>query len=121
VSAAAVALALGAAVLHAGWNLAVKDGPDRLLALWAIIVVASVPCVAVLVVLGPPPASIAPLVVTSALLHVVYDGAMAAVYGRSDLGVAYPSCGVARSGCPRWAASCSSATPCRCRSLAGSR
>lgn len=90
VSAAAVALALGAAVLHAGWNLVVKDGPDRLLALWAIIVVASLPCVAVLVVLGPPPATIAPLVVTSAILHVGYDGAMAAVYGRSDLGVAYP-------------------------------
>lgn len=89
-NAAAVGLSLGAAALHAGWNLLVKDGPDRLLALWAIIVVASVPSLGLLVVLGWPPVTILPIVAASALLHVVYDMAMAAVYGRSELGVAYP-------------------------------
>ena len=87
---AAVGLALLAAAMHAAWNVAVKGSTDRLLNIWAIMVVATALTVPLFVVVGPPPASVLPLLAVSVVIHVAYDVLLASAYDRVDLSVAYP-------------------------------
>ena len=54
-SVATFVMVLVAAMLHAAWNLAMKDSDDRLLAAWAIMGVGGLVSLPVLVVLGPAP------------------------------------------------------------------
>jgi multidrug transporter EmrE-like cation transporter len=90
VSVAAIVLALAAAALHAGWNVAVKGSTDPVLGLWSIISVAAVCSVPFLLVLRPAVRGIWPLLVVSVLVHVANDVLMASAYERVDLSVAYP-------------------------------
>ncbi|MCB1029318.1 MAG: hypothetical protein KDB24_16325 [Microthrixaceae bacterium] len=48
-------MVLAAAMLHAAWNLAMKDSDDRLVAAWAIMGTGGLLSLPVLVAVGPPP------------------------------------------------------------------
>jgi drug/metabolite transporter (DMT)-like permease len=89
-SLAALALALAAAALHAGWNTAVaaRDDPE---AASAALVLAAVLLFAIPAALTWRVESEAvPYVVASAVLHAAYFGGLAAAYARADLSVVYP-------------------------------
>lgn len=88
---AATLLALAAAVLHAGWNLAVKQaGGDRFLALWGQFAVAGATGAIGLVSVGGIPAAAWPWAVLSGLVHVPYATGLARAYGRGDFSLVYP-------------------------------
>ena len=84
----ALALVLGAAALHAGWNRLLHDAPDRI----ASIAVAGLFGGLLLLpaVVLQPPASVLPLVALSALLEAAYAISLAAAYRYGDLSLAYP-------------------------------
>jgi drug/metabolite transporter (DMT)-like permease len=92
---AATLLALGAAVLHAGWNLAVKQSGDRFIALWAQFFVAGTVCLAVLIAVGGVPAHAWIWAGISGLIHVPYCWFLARAYDHGDFSLVYP---VARGG-----------------------
>ncbi len=95
---AATLLALGAAVLHAGWNLKIKQSGDRWLALWGLFVAGGL--------IGLPYAVIATLqgdlglsawgwATASGAVHAFYIGRLARTYEIADFSVTYP---IARGG-----------------------
>ena len=96
-SVATFVMVLVAAMLHAAWNLAMKDSDDRLLAAWAIMGVGGLVSLPVLVVLGPPPAEALGWLALSVGIHVGYVLALSRAYELTDLAVAYP---VARGTAP---------------------
>lgn len=81
---------LGAALLHASWNALVKSAGDKFMAsarvcLWCGLIGLAVACAT------PLPAREAwPLVLASALIHVVYFVGVGRLYRTADLSVAYP-------------------------------
>ena len=89
-SGAALALALGAAALHAGWNTAVAGREDPEAASAALLVSAIALLFVPAVVFWDVSASAWPYVVASAVLHAAYFGGLAAAYARADLSVVYP-------------------------------
>ena len=92
----ATILALVAAVLHALWNLSVKQSiSDRFLALWGQFFVAGVLSAVVLVVAGGIPARGFLWAGLSGLTHVPYCLLLAKAYSIGDFSVAYP---IARGG-----------------------
>lgn len=89
----ATALALGAAVLHAGWNLRVKQSGDRWLALWGLFATGGV--------IGLPYAVVATIsgdlgwnawgwATASGAVHAFYIGRLAHTYDVADFSVTYP-------------------------------
>ena len=66
----ATVLALGAAVLHAAWNLLIKTSADREIAAWGQFVFGGVALLPVLVLTGVQEAHACPFLVASAVLHV---------------------------------------------------
>ena len=91
----ATLLALGAAVLHAGWNLAVKQSGDRFIALWGQFFVAGVACLVALVAVGGIPAGAWFWVALSGCIHLPYCWYLARAYDHGDFSLVYP---VARGG-----------------------
>lgn len=92
----ATVLALAAAVLHAGWNLWVKQSGDRWMALWGQMFAAGTMCLCMVLVVGvtsgrPVPADLAwwPILV-SGLVHLYYVVALARAYDIGDFSVTYP-------------------------------
>ncbi|MFT4866060.1 MAG: drug/metabolite transporter (DMT)-like permease [Ilumatobacter sp.] len=83
-------LVLSAAVLHATWNLVVKQSADRLVSTWAIVTSGAMLSVPVSIFIGLPERAALPWLATSALLHVAYGYALAGAYDRIDLAAAYP-------------------------------
>lgn len=95
---AATVVALGSAVLHASWNIAVKQSRDRHLALWGQFFIAGVMAAIGLAVwtLVSGPLDIAwNWAVLSGAMHTPYIVALARAYDRGDFSLAYP---VARGG-----------------------
>jgi drug/metabolite transporter (DMT)-like permease len=86
----ATVLALGAAVLHAVWNLLIKTAEDRDLAAWGQWVFGGVALLPVLLFTGLPTAASVPFLVVSACVHVVYVWALVAAYDHGDFSLAYP-------------------------------
>jgi len=87
----ATLLALGAAVLHAGWNLAVKQsGGDRFLALWGQFAVAGAVGLAGLVAVGGIPAAGVPWAVLTGVVHVPYCAFLARAYAAGEFSLVYP-------------------------------
>lgn len=86
----ALLLVLGAAMLHAGWNVVVKASDDRLVATWAVATTGAIINIPVLAVLGLPDRSVAGWLALSSALHVAYGFALAGAYDRVDLSAAYP-------------------------------
>lgn len=107
---AATLLALGATVLHAAWNLLVKTSDDRFLAAWGQFLVGGLVFVPVLFVVGPPGLEVAPLLVCSSVVNVVYVAALVRAYGAGDFSLAYPLARGAVRSSPPWAGCGSSAT-----------
>ncbi len=101
----ALALALGAGLLHAAWNLILKGAPDRLLvAAWGLLAGAALFSPA-LIAAWPVPASVWPFACASATVLLGYYVCLARAYERGDFSLVYP---VARGAAPAlltlWAA-----------------
>ena len=89
----ATALALGAAVMHAGWNLRVKQSGDRWLALWGLFVAGGLiglPYAVVATVSGDLGWSAWGWAVASGAVHAFYIGRLARTYDIADFSVTYP-------------------------------
>ena len=92
---AATFLALAAAVLHAGWNLLVKQSGDRWLSLWGMFAIAGAIAVPVFVAMGGMPAIGWPFAIATGIVHIGYAVGLALAYDRGDFSVSYP---IARGG-----------------------
>ena len=90
----ATCLALGSAVLHAGWNLAAKRAEgDRFVVLWAQFATAGAIAAVLLVVhavLVGMPASAYGWALLSGVVHVPYLWLLALAYTKGDFSVSYP-------------------------------
>ena len=95
--AAALALALAAALLHAGWNVLLAGSRDVLAATVVAVATSVVAAAPVALLVGDVEREAAPYLVASGLLEVVYFFCLAAAYVRAELSVVYP---VARGGAP---------------------
>ncbi len=84
----ATALALTAALFHAGWNRVLKAAPDRL----AAMAVASVLTALLLLpfTIAEPPRGVLPLILLSGLAQALYALALSAAYARGELALTYP-------------------------------
>jgi len=92
---AATLLALAAAVLHAGWNLLVKQQGDRWLSLWGMFTIAGVLAIPVYLLMGGMAAIGWPYAIVTGAVHIAYAAGLALAYDRGDFSVSYP---VARGG-----------------------
>jgi len=93
VTAAALLLVVGAAVLHAGWNALAKRGGDPVVFLWCVGVVASVACTPIaLTALWPAgvPTAAVPFVLGTVILHAAYFFTLGRAYGSGDFSLVYP-------------------------------
>jgi multidrug transporter EmrE-like cation transporter len=89
----ATALALSAAVLHATWNLIVKQSGNRQMALWGQFTIAGSMCATILIVwsiVDSPPDVAWPWAITSGAMHVPYLMTLARAYNRGDFSMSYP-------------------------------
>lgn len=94
---AATLLALGAAVLHAGWNLVVKQSGDRWLALWGLFTAGGLiglPYALIATAAGDLDAAAWSWALASGAVHTVYIARLARTYEIADFSVTYP---IARS------------------------
>lgn len=94
----ATVLALGAAVLHAGWNLRIKQSGDRWLALWGLFSAGGLiglPYAVVATVSGDLGWSAWGWATASGAVHAFYIGRLARTYDVADFSVTYP---IARGG-----------------------
>lgn len=86
-----VALAvLGASLLHASWHALIKSSGDQLSSLAGMNLVAGAVALAALPFVSLPAPSVFAVIAGSVLLHAGYKIALAGLYGRADLGQAYP-------------------------------
>lgn len=95
---AATLLALGAAVLHAGWNLVVKQSGDRWLSLWGLFVAGGLiglPYAVAATAMGDLDLTAWSWALASGIVHAVYIGRLARTYEIADFSVTYP---IARGG-----------------------
>lgn len=81
---------LCAALLHAGWNAAIKAEPDKLLASMAVSTGAAVLGAAALVFMPLPDPASWPFILASTALHVAYYQLLSRTYGQADISLAYP-------------------------------
>ena len=87
----ATLLALSAAVLHAGWNLAVKQTRhDRFVALWAQFVIGGTIAFIALVATGGMPAEGWTWAGLSGCVHLPYCLLLSRAYGKGDFSQVYP-------------------------------
>jgi drug/metabolite transporter (DMT)-like permease len=87
---AATLLALAAAVLHAGWNLWVKQSEDRWIALWGQMTCAGIMCAVLLVALGGANNIAWWPIAASSTIHCFYAVLLARAYNLGDFSVTYP-------------------------------
>jgi len=86
----ATVLALAAAVLHAAWNLSVKQGGDRLIALWGQFSIAGVIGFVIIVLVGGFPSHGWWWAGLSGLIHLPYCWFLARAYDHGDFSLVYP-------------------------------
>jgi len=86
----ATLLALGAAVLHAGWNLLLKASDERVLTAWGFYLVGGILFLPLLPIVGIPGGSALPYVAISSCVHVVYILALSRAYHHGDFSLSYP-------------------------------
>lgn len=86
----ATLLALAAAVLHAAWNMSVKQGGDRLIALWGQFSIAGAMGLVVIVAVGGFPARGWLWAGLSGLIHLPYCYYLARAYDHGDFSLVYP-------------------------------
>jgi len=88
--ASVLAAVLGAALLHAAWNAAIKAEPDKLLAACAVAFGAALLGALALPFLPAPNAASWPYIAASGVLQVLYYLLLAATYRDADISHAYP-------------------------------
>ncbi len=89
-------LALGAAVLHAGWNFVVKQADeDRYLSLWGQFFFAGLISMSIMSINGGPPGQAWVWAAMSGTVHLPYCWYLARAYDGGDFSLVYP---VARGG-----------------------
>lgn len=86
----ATLLALAAALLHASWNLWVKQSGDRWISLWGQMTAGGAICAVILLFTGWPSNLAWWPVIASGVIHVVYIGTLARAYNIGDFSVTYP-------------------------------
>ncbi|MCU1400385.1 MAG: protein of unknown function transrane [Acidimicrobiales bacterium] len=87
----ATLLALGAAVLHAGWNLAVKQTRhDRFIALWAQFAIGGAIALVALIATGGMPSQGWKWAALSGCVHLPYTLFLSRAYGSGDFSQVYP-------------------------------
>lgn len=91
----ATLLALGSAVVHAGWNLLIKTSDDRELAGWGVFAAGGLLGGIALLVVGGPGWEALPYLAGTAVVHIAYAEALVAAYQHGDFSLAYP---IARGG-----------------------
>jgi drug/metabolite transporter (DMT)-like permease len=91
----ATLLALAAAILHAGWNLLVKQRGDRWISLWGMFSVAGVLAIPFYAAMGGMPATGWAWAATTGVIHIGYVEGLSRAYDHGDFSVSYP---VARGG-----------------------
>jgi len=90
VSLTALFALLAAAVLHAGWNLLVKQAGDKHVFTWWALLTGSLLFVPILWMGSPWPARVWPYALGSALCETAYFVALATAYRLADFSLAYP-------------------------------
>lgn len=91
----ATLLALAAAVLHAGWNLLIKQSGDRWISLWGMFFVAGVLATGAFLAMGAMPATGWRWAAATGVVHIGYTVGLARAYDHGDFSVSYP---IARGG-----------------------
>jgi drug/metabolite transporter (DMT)-like permease len=86
----ATLLALAAAVLHATWNLSVKQGGDRFIALWGQFFIAGVLGLITILAFGDFPARGWIWAAISGCIHLPYCWFLAKAYDHGDFSLVYP-------------------------------
>jgi drug/metabolite transporter (DMT)-like permease len=89
-TAAALALVLSSAFLHATWNAILKGGDDRLLVSWGTNLVGGLVVVPLVIFHGLPAGESLRFLLLSALLHSVYNVTLMQAYEHGDLSFVYP-------------------------------
>ena len=83
-------MVLTAAALHAGWNMLVKMGGDRLILMGLIDGFSGILCLGLLFFFPLPLAASWPFIAASAVLHAGYKLFLIRAYQHGDMGVVYP-------------------------------
>ena len=91
----ATIFALTAAVLHAGWNLAMKAQGERFITAWRMFVAGGILAALALPFAGLPGRDAIPFLVASGTIHVFYVHFLSRAYDAGDFGMTYP---IARGG-----------------------
>jgi drug/metabolite transporter (DMT)-like permease len=86
----ATLLALGAAVLHAGWNLILKRSDERVVIAWGFYLCGGLIMLPVLPFVEIPGGSALPYLGISSLVHVAYIFALSSAYHHGDFSLSYP-------------------------------
>jgi uncharacterized membrane protein len=86
----ATALALAAAVIHAAWNLSVKQGGDRFIALWGQFTIAGGLGLVTVLAFGDFPARGWIWAAISGCIHLPYCWFLARAYDHGDFSLVYP-------------------------------
>ncbi len=92
-----LALVLGAAVLHAGWNTLLRGGADRAWTMLVMTLTLALTCAAALPFIGGPGPAAWRFAFLSALIHIAYNLFLLRTYRRGDFGQTYP---IARGSSP---------------------
>lgn len=102
--AAATALALCSALIHAGWNTFIKQSADRVSTLVVQMSIGGVLAAMALPFVGLPRAASVPWLLASGAMHIAYVHSLARAYHSGDFSAAYPlargggACGAAIGG-----------------------
>jgi len=86
----ATLLALGSAVLHASWNLLLKQSDERILTAWGFYLFGGLLFLPVLPFVDPPGSSALPYLAVSSFVHVSYILALSRSYHHGDFSLTYP-------------------------------
>ena len=83
-------LVLAAALLHASWNALLRGGADRAQSMLVMNIAVGIAGLVMLAVAGLPSSSAVAYVVTSGLIHLIYNALLVVMYRSGDLGETYP-------------------------------
>jgi drug/metabolite transporter (DMT)-like permease len=101
VSPLALSLVLSAALLHAGWNLILKQVDEKFIVSWWSVLISAVLIPPAVLLQGWPTAEAWPFLIASAAVEALYMATLAAAYSLSDFSLAYP---IARGSAPAFLA-----------------
>lgn len=90
-------LLFGSAVLHTSWNLLLKKAPDKYIASWGTTAIGFFIALPFVMTMGPPPQEVWGLLLASAVVEVLYFGALSYAYRENDFSLVYP---IARGAAP---------------------